>query len=407
MGTFVERLLGGAAGTVVTVEPDYIVINDGVSHAAVDEISTVAEPEKVLVIYDHDVPAGRPEAAAILRKNLDFALKYNCRYIQSEGVGYQYMVNEVVKPGQIIIGGGSHGSIFGAVGALGINVSIPELARVTETGRYSIVVPETVYVNLAGRLKDGVSVMDAALIFLKEKTDVERKAVEFYCPTLDARQKQVLCSMACVTGAYTAAVTDEEPETAFTINLDTVLPMVMMPCASRADQKKAEIRTAEQLENQLSGKIAGDICREAAGETDRKRNEKEGRNPETARRKWNAGQIGGYTGGTVEELKKAAALIEGKRLAPGFRLTVCPATSKDYIQAMEEGILTKFIDYGAQISAVGDHSVVVQGPGAMGPKERLITTGLYTFAGAMGVESAEVYTASVESVMAVSAGGRI
>ena len=56
MSTFVERLLGGKAGTVVTVEPDRIVINDGVSHAAVAEISAVANPEKVMVIYDHDVP---------------------------------------------------------------------------------------------------------------------------------------------------------------------------------------------------------------------------------------------------------------------------------------------------------------------------------------------------------------
>ena len=90
MSTFVERLLGGKAGTVVTVEPDWIVINDGVSHAAVEEISAVAKPEKVMVIYDHDVPTGRPEAAAILRKNLAFAEKYGCPYIQAEGVGYQY-----------------------------------------------------------------------------------------------------------------------------------------------------------------------------------------------------------------------------------------------------------------------------------------------------------------------------
>ena len=115
MSTFVERLLGGKAGTVVTVEPDWIVINDGVSHAAVEEISAVAKPEKVMVIYDHDVPTGRPEAAAILRKNLAFAEKYGCPYIQAEGVGYQYMLNEVVKPGQIIVGGGSHGSIFGSM----------------------------------------------------------------------------------------------------------------------------------------------------------------------------------------------------------------------------------------------------------------------------------------------------
>ena len=121
MGKLIEKLLGGNTGSVVTVEPDYIVINDGVSHAAVDEISTVAYPQKVLVIYDHDVPTGRPEAAAILRKNLAFAEEYHCQYIQAEGTGYQYMVNEVVKPGQIIIGGGSHGSIFGAKGALGIN----------------------------------------------------------------------------------------------------------------------------------------------------------------------------------------------------------------------------------------------------------------------------------------------
>ena len=87
MATFVERLLGGEAGSIVTVEPDYIVINDGVSHAAVEDISTVAVPEKVLVIYDHDVPTGRPEAAETLKKNFAFAKKYNTTYIQAQGVG--------------------------------------------------------------------------------------------------------------------------------------------------------------------------------------------------------------------------------------------------------------------------------------------------------------------------------
>ncbi|MEW4414855.1 aconitase family protein [Clostridium sp. AN503] len=368
MGTFIETMLGGSAGSVVTVEPDYIVINDGVSHAAVEAISTVAEPEKVLVIYDHDVPAGRPEAAAVLRKNLEFAERFGCPYIQAEGVGYQYMLNEVVKPGQIIIGGGSHGSIFGAKGALGINVSIPELARVVETGRYSIVVPETEYVTMTGSLQEGVGIMDAALAFLSRSRELNRKAVEFYCPTLDRHQKEVLCSMACQTGAYAAGMTEQRPESGFVLDLLSVKPMVMMPCGCRTDQQNAEICEKSKVEG-LAVK---------------------------------AGQIGGYTGGTIEELRKAAAMIEGKKLAFGFRLTVCPATSRDYIQAMEEGLLHKFIDYGAQISAAGDHSVVVQGPGAMGPGERLVTTGLYTFAGAMGCEDAEVYTASVESVMAAS-----
>ena len=365
MGKRIEELLGGNAGNVVTVEPDYIVINDGVSHAAVDEISTVAAPQKVLVIYDHDVPAGRPESAAILRKNLAFAAKYGCAYIQAEGTGYQYLVNEVVKSGQIIIGGGSHGSIFGAKGALGINVSIPELARVTETGRYSIVVPETVEISLKGSLKEGVSIMDAAFSFLKQAGDVKRKSLEFYCPTLNQHEKEVLCSMAGLSGAYAAFTVEEEGAPVLTMDLGNVVPMVMMPCEKREDQGHAEIREKEILK-ELELK---------------------------------AGQIGGYTGGTIEDLRKAAALIEGKELARGFRLTVCPATSRDYIQAMEEGIITKFIDFGAQISAAGDHSVVVQGAGAMGPKEHLVTTGLYTFAGAMGCDDAEIYSASVEAVM--------
>lgn len=373
MSTFVETILGGNAGTVVTVEPDYIVINDGVSHAAVEDISTVAFPEKVLVIYDHDVPTGRPEAAAVLRKNLLFAEKYGCTYIQSKGTGYQYMANEIVKPGQIIIGGGSHGSIFGAKGALGINVSIPELARVTETGRYSIVVPETVKISLEGALKPGVSIMDGALALLKEKRDVERKALAFYCPTLDQHQRDVLCSMACMTGAYTASVIEEKPGDAFGFDLSGVEPMVMMPCENRTVQKKAGI--------EKRGNVSG--------------------------LKLQAGQIGGYTGGTIEELRKAASLIDGKTLSRGFRLTVCPATSRDYIQAMEEGILTKFIDFGAQISAAGDHSVVLQGAGAMGPKECLVTTGLYTFAGAMGCEDAKVYCASAETVMVAAVSGQM
>lgn len=368
MNTFVEKIMGKPAGAVVTVTPDYLVINDGVSHAAVDRISTVANQDKVWVIYDHDVPTGSPEAAAVLRKNLKFALKNGCHYVQAEGVGYQYMLDGAVKPGQIVLGGGSHEGIFGAKGALGISVSIPELARAVETGRYSAIVPETVFVSVTGKLKEGVSILDGALAFLKENSGIAGKAIEFYCPSLEDHEKAVLCSMACISGAYTVSVTEKQQENSRILCLDQVNSMVMMPCEIRGKQGEAEIRERASLKGM----------------------------------ELQAGQIGGYTGGTIEELRKAAALIEGRKLALGFRLTVCPATSQDYLKAMEEGIITKFINYGAQISAAGDHSVVPQGAGAMGHGEKLLTTGLYTFSGAMGCEDAEIYTASVESVIAAS-----
>lgn len=369
MSTFVEQVMGATAGTVVTLSPDYVVINDGVSAAAVQEIKTVAVPDKVLVIYDHDVPTGRPEAAAILRRNLTFANKYGCRYIQAKGIGYQYMLNEIVKPGQIIIGGGTHGSIFGAKGALGLNVSIPELARCVETGRYSSVVPETIYVSINGQLPAGASVMDAAFTLLaKDLAQAAGKSIEVYAPQLDVSQQAVLCSMLCITGAVTAVITKEQPSSGNKLDLSTVEPMVMLPCGERKDQGKARIIALSEVKGtQLQ-----------------------------------AGQIGGYTGGTIEALRTAATFIKGRKVALGFRLTICPATSKDYLQAMEEGLITAFIDYGAQISAAGDHSVVVQGAGAMGHGEKLLTTGLYTFTGAMGCDDVEIYSASVESVMAAS-----
>lgn len=369
MSTFVEKLLGGNAGEVVTVEPDYAVINDGVSHSATDDISSVRYPKKVFVIYDHDVPTGRPEAAAILKKNLSFADKYGCVYVQAKGTGYQYMLNEIVKPGEIIIGGGSHSGIFGAKGALGINVSVPELSRIVETGRYSTVVPETVYVNLEGKLRDGISAMDSAFSFLKDNREsIRKKAIEIYAPELSQHDKEVFCSIACITGAYTASITDKKNDNAIHVDLSKVNQMVMMPCSKRTDQINAEFESLSSI----SGT------------------------------KFNAGQIGGYTGGTIEDLRMAAKIIDGKKLALGFRLSICPATSRDYITACNEGIITRFIDYGAQINAAGDHSEIIQGAGAMGENEKLITTGLYTYAGAMGVESSLVYSASVQAVMTAS-----
>lgn len=364
MSTFAERILGGACGTVVTVEPDIIVVNDGVSHGAIKDVQHVAYPDRVYVIYDHDVPTGRPEAAAILKENLTFARTYGCRYIQAQGTGYQYLCNEVVGSGQIIAGGGSHGAIYGAREALGIDVSLPELARIIETGRYSTVVPETVYLNLTGALPEGVTALDAGLAFLELGKELKKKALEVYAPSFSQHEKEVFLSTAALSGIAAASFCEEKPAEALTLDLSKIFPMAMGPCQKRPDQGKAPRMPLSDLSGM----------------------------------ELQAGQIGGYTGGTIEDLRAVAQELEGKKLKLGYRLSICPCTSRDYLLACQEGLIEKFIDYGAQIHAAGDRSVVIQGAGAMGPGEKLLTTGLYTFAGAMGVESAEIYTASPLSV---------
>lgn len=355
-------MLGASAGAIVTVKPDYTVITDGPSNKATELAKSVAAPEKVMVIFDHDVPTGSPDAAFTWKRIHAFAKAYNCNFVQNVGIGYLWMLNKVVKPGQVVIGGGNHASIYGSIGALGINVSATELARVLEGGYYSFIVPETITVELKGELIG--SPMDAAMTVMAKLGDSAKGKVIELTGNVSDRDKAVICGMVCGTGAFTALWSDSKAADV-TVELSEVIPMVKMPCGARKDQAAAAILP--------KATVAGV--------------------------KVNAGQIGGITGGTITELRKAAAMMEGKKLAYGFRLSIVPATFDDYLQALNEGLIEKFIDFNAQISAVGDRSVTWQGPGVIDKGEKLITTGLYTFDGCMGVATSMVYSASVEAVM--------
>ena len=365
----IEKLLGAAEGEIATVAPDMILITNGFSHGVTEYVNQVLEPEKVLVMYDHNVPSGAPEDAKVFGEILGLSRTYKTRFLQAKGTALQYLMEEEIKPGQIVITGSRHSSVLGAIGALGIGVSNTELARVMETGRYHVQVPKTLGVQVVGKLPEGCGMIDAALCFLKDHREVQGKAIEFIGGNLTAHERAVLCHMACDTGAYTAFWT-EDGTADCTLELGQTVPMLRMPCRDRNSQTKAEISPTAILGN----------------------------------RKIQAGQIGGCNGGTIEDLRIAAGMIDGRKLKLGFRLTVCPVTSADYIKAMEEGIIAAFIDYGAQISAAGDHSVVPQGAGSMGKEELLLTTGLFTFSGCMGCEDAQVMTASVETIIRASFG---
>lgn len=364
---WIEKMLGGNAGDAVTVEPDLVLVTNGFSHGAIDYAESIADPNKILVMYDHNVPSGSPEDAKIYGEILRFAQKNGISFKQAKGYSLQYLADEIVKKGQIVVTGTRHASVLGAKGILGIGLSNTELGRILTTGKYSVVVPETLVVNVIGTLPEGVGMTDAALCFLEKHQELHGKVVEFTGTGVCDHDKAVMCYMAGETGAYAAAWTEaEEPDEVF--DLGSVCAMLRMPCETVQDQTRAAFAKADTLEGSIQ-----------------------------------AGQIGGCNGGTIEDLRRAAAMIKGKKLRHSFRLTICPVTSSVYLKALEEGLITKFIDFGAQISAAGDHSIVPQGAGAMGPEETLLTTGLYTFGGSMGCKEARIMTASLETIMAYAA----
>ena len=369
--TQIEKITGGHAGEAVVLKPTLTLIDNGFSHAVTEYVKDVKNPDKTLIIYDHNVPAGLSEESKVYKEILKLAKNYGISFKQAKGIGQKWLLEEgKIKPMDIVVSGTRHSAVFGSVGALGLGLSETELARVMENGEYQMVVPETVSVNVKGELPEGVGIIDAALSFLETAGDIKGKAVEFIGESLTQHEKEALCTMAVDTGAFTAfALTSEsEVEGQLELNLSETKSMLRMPCEDLLKQTSAEIREAEILKDEHI----------------------------------HAGQIGGMNGGDIEDLRKAAAMMECHKLKKGFRLSINPATSRVYIQALEEGLITKFIDYNAQINAAGDHDIVPQGAGAMGPEEKLLTTGLYTFKGAMGSQKASIYTASVETIIRAS-----
>lgn len=364
----IEEITGVRAGEAVTVVPSLLIVDNGFSHKVTDMVKAVKYPEKVIVIYDHNVPAGLPEESKVFQEIYHFAEENGIEFRQAKGIGRKWLLEENrILPGDIVIGGTRHTSAVGSVGAMGIGLSHTEMSRILESGEVQMIVPETVGVKVTGKLPEESGIIDAALTFLKEAGEIHGKAVEFIGGDLTQHEKETLCEMATDTGAMTAFAV-EEGKADMQLDLSKVKPMLRRPCTELLEQTKAGIAEASELEEKAI----------------------------------QAGQIGGVVGGDIEDLRTVAQLIEGKKLKLGFRLSISPASSKVYLQALDEGLITKFIDYRAQINATGDHDIVPQGAGAMGHKEVLLTTGLYTYSGAMGCSDAKIYTASVETIVRAS-----
>lgn len=377
--TMAEKILGGVAGEFITAKPDYLLINDGIGYKALEQIEKakgVVNKDKIIIVIDHDVPAGDSKGAAIFQRLVSFSKEYEIKFIQAEGSGYQVLLDKFVKPGQVVASCGIHNSIFGSVGALGLNVQVGTMATLVMKGEYEVKVPQTVAIELNGKLSDGISPIDLFITFIGNNVDnnFEGRAIEFVgegLKSLSAHDKTVLCSMATVRGGF-AAFVNENPEGRYaqTISLDlgSVEPVAALPSQLYWYKPQFDYKPIKEL-NEIE---------------------------------LDAGFIGGYTGGHIEDLRLAASAMEGKKIALGFRLNISPVSSTVYLQAMEEGLLEIFIDFGAQILPPSDRNVILQGAGVIGKGEKMITTGSYNYPGCLGTTDSKIYIASTASVVAAA-----
>jgi 3-isopropylmalate/(R)-2-methylmalate dehydratase large subunit len=363
--SFVEKILNRPAGEFVKIVPDWCLINDGSGHRSIDlldESRGIANPDKVIVVLDHDIPAGSFESAANQKKLIGFSRSNNLEFIQSAGIGYQILLERYVKPGNIVVSCGTHSSYLGAEGVLGLNLGIEDMAELLMEGYLSMKVPESANIRLQGELSAGVSAIDFILKLLSDvgESGFKGLAVEFTGEAvrlLSLNDRIVLCSMISRAGAVSACVKSEQSGTyALTCeyDLNTIQPTVALPGSLYESKPLKELKGVGI----------------------------------------NAAFIGGCMGSRIEDIRAAAAILRGKRVKLGVRLLVGFASNSVYLQSVEEGLIDIFLESGAQVTNPGCASCQTTSIGVVGDGEVLLTTGSYNYPGCSGTMDSKVYIAS-------------
>ncbi len=370
-----KQVLAKAAGTQsvqsgdsMKIKVDWCLVNDASAHHSIDLLGDQAEifdRSKVAVVLDHDTPSGSEAVSVIQRKLINFARKHDIVFHQGEGVGYQLMLDHYVRSGQIVAGCGEHTAVFGAVGAIGIQVTPEKLAEVLKTGVLDFPMPETLKIALTGVLPSGVLSKDIILSILRKvgADSLTGKLIEFTGSALQAltlNDRITICNLAGRTGAVAAimdltAVASEAVEAAaYQFDLAEVQPMIVQP-----DNFNVILPVGQNK-------------------------------PE----KVNEVFIGGCSGGRIEDLRIAAAIVRNRKVASGVRLMVAPVTAGVYVQALQEGLITDFIDAGAVVMNQGCSVCWGKSQGILDTEEVLVSAGSYNCKGWAGSPAAKIYITS-------------
>lgn len=407
--TIAEKIIALAAGVpevkpgdIHTVNLDRMMSNDGTTHLTVDMYYNkiknphIADTQKMVFIVDHNVPSDSPKTAASQKKMRDFAKEHNIDFWEGQGVCHQIMMENYVCPGELIFGADSHTCTYGALGAFGTGVGCTDLLYGMVTGTSWVLVPETVKFNLTGQLPEGVYPRDLMLTIIGEvgANGCNYQVMEFCgdgAEAMSINDRMVLCNLAVEAGAKSAVfAADEktleyikargrEPKAMFTSDADAVYVREytfelakIQPVAARPDFVDDVVPAKE---------VCGVRIDEAF--------------------------LGSCNNGRIDELRVGAALIKGKKVADHVRFLVVPASQEVYLQALEEGLITTFMESGAIV--MNPNCSVCWGScqGVIGENEVLISTGTRNFKGRAGHPSSKVYLGSAATVTASAVKGEI
>ena len=379
-----------ATGEIVQAKVDFAEINDLYLQTIYSfrEMGgvKVRDPERLAFVFDHYAPCPTINAAQNHKEMRQFAQEQKLKYHFdiNAGVCHQVMPEAgLVYPGMVLVATDSHTTTHGAFGALGTGVGATDMATIMLTGELWMRVPEIIEVRIEGQPRPGVLPKDVILYVLgRMKADgAVYKAIDFtgsYVERLNVAGRMVLCNMAVEMGAKTAYMQPNEDV------LNYARARAVRPFEVQYTDEGFEY--AQRCQFDISG-LTPQVSVPSSVDNVRPISEVTGVKIDQA-------FIGTCTGGRIEDIRVAAEILCGKKIAQGVRLIVIPASSEVMRLALEKGYLQALMDAGATISTPGCGPCLGAHEGVLAAGEVCVTSSNRNFPGRMGDRRADLYLAS-------------
>ena len=390
-------------GDIVTVNVDRVMIHDIFIPFVAEKFEEMGfkklwDPDKVVLIYDHLVPASQLDDTRHFHVGDAFAEKYGMKNVhRSDGICHQLMTEAgYVKPGNIVFGTDSHTTTYGCVGAFSSGIGYTEMASILGTGTMWIKVPETIKVVIDGELPANVMSKDVILRLIGDlgADGATYRALEFTgsaVKNMSVASRMTIANMAIEAGAKCALFTPDEKTAEYCeIELNDFQKSLV------GDGDAAYLKTmtyrAEELVPVMACPSQVDKIRDVST--------LEGTEIDQV-------FIGSCTNGRLEDLAAAAEVLKGKKVADYVKLIVTPASRKIYKQAVDAGYMKILAEAGAIITHPGCGLCCGRAGGIMTDGERVLATNNRNFLGRMGTSKVEIYLGSPKTAAASAIAGKI
>lgn len=378
------------AGELVIANVDVAAVQDGTGPLTVQEfkklgIPKLKNPERCILFIDHAAPSPRKELSNTHKVLREFSKEYGAVLSDvGAGVCHQRLVETFVNPCEILVGADSHTCTSGALGAFATGMGSTDIAVAMALGKTWLKVPATYKVEVSGKFREGICSKDLMLylIGMIGADGATYKALEFCGDTIEnmtMSERFTLANMAVEAGAKAGLFVADEKTYEFLKSRGRGDKFrTLKPDTDAVYERVIKIK-AEDVGHTVSCPHTVDNVKAVEELSDVKVNQV---------------YVGTCTNGRIEDLRVVAKILKGKKINPDVRMLICPASKDIYLQALDEGLITIFVEANATILPPGCGPCVGVHAGTLADGEVCLATQNRNFQGRMGNVNGFIYLAS-------------